>query len=124
MANSNPLLDPGQGFTGIATGAAVVGGRFLKAAGPKVDGEPIPVAHCGASDHPIGVAGADRVQDGDVTVYPIQVQKVEAGGTVTAGLAVEVMSGGKVQNLASGRKVGVAWETGVNGDFVLVQPLI
>src|SRR4051794_37024764 len=101
MANANPILDPGQAFTGIATGAAVAGCRLVKCAAAKTDGNPVPVAYCGATEHAIGVSAADAAQNDAVTCYPGQVLNVEAGGTVTAGLAVEVMANGKVQNLAS-----------------------
>lgn len=124
MANANPILDPGQAFTGIATGAAVSGCRLLKVAATKTDGNPIPVAHCGATDHPIGISGTDAAQNAPVVVYPRQVLRIEAGGTVTAGSAVEVMASGKVQNLASGTKVGVAWESASNGGFPLIKPTI
>lgn len=124
MANANPILDPNDAFTGIATGAAVVGARVLKIAGAKTDGNPVPVAHCGAADVPAGFSGSDTAENAAVTCYRFQVLQVEAGGTVTAGSAVEVMANGKIQNLASGTAVGVAWESASNGGFPLIQPAL
>jgi hypothetical protein len=123
MANANPILDPAGAFSGTATGAAVSGCRILKLASAKTDGNAVPVAHCGATDAPIAASGADAAQNvpGGVTCYARQVLLLEAGGTVTAGLAVEVMAAGKVQNVASGTKVGVAFTSGTNGSFVLVK---
>lgn len=123
MPNANPILDPGQAFSGTATGAAVTGCRLLKVAAAKTDGNAVPVAHCGAADPPIAVSAADAAQDvpGGVTCLPGQVLRIEAGATITAGQAVEVIAAGKVQPLASGRRVGVAWESATNGTFPLVQ---
>lgn len=121
MANANPILDPSQAFTGQASGAAVTGCRLLKVAAAKTDGNPLPVAHCGATDVPIAVSGHDAAQNSYLVCYPRQVLLVEAGGTVTAGQSVEVMAAGKVQNYSSGTKVGKAWTSGTNGSFVLVQ---
>lgn len=121
MANANPILDPNGAFTGIATGAAVSGCRILKGAGAKTDGAAKAVAHCGATDEPIAASGADAAQNTVVTCYTRQVLLLEAGGTVTADTAVEVMAAGKVQNLNTGKKVGVAWTSGASGAFVLVE---
>lgn len=122
--NASPIYDPAQAITGMATGAAVVGGRLLKVAAAKTDGNPVPVAHCGAAEAPIGVSGSNVAQDVVTQVYPPgMVLTVEAGGTVTAGLGVEVMADGKVQVMQTspGKKVGVAFTSGSNGDAVLVQ---
>jgi hypothetical protein len=53
MATLQPIYDPGQAISGVATGAAVTGGRILKVAAAKTDGAAVPVAHCGATDAPI-----------------------------------------------------------------------
>jgi hypothetical protein len=120
--NASPIYDPGQAFTGVATGAAVTGARILKIAGSKVDGGNVKVAHCGGSDKPVGASAADAAQDAVVTVYRSgHVLKVEAAGNVTAGQAVEVTTGGKVQTLSSGTKVGVAFSDGSTSSAPLVQ---
>jgi hypothetical protein len=120
MANANPIYDPAHGLTGVATGAAVVGSRLLKVAAAKVDGGNIPVAHAGASDPVIGVAAADALQNGLVTIYPIQVLRVESAGTIAAGVAVEVTTAGKIIAFSTGQKVGVTLEAATNGTFPLV----
>lgn len=121
-ASRGPIYDPANAFTGRASGADLVAGRFVKVAAAKTDGNPVAVAYAGASDHSIGMICED-VKDGSVTaVYPPgHVVAVEASGTVTAGNAVEGDAGGKVKNLSSGLKRGVAMTSGGNGDFVLVQ---
>lgn len=120
--HSPPIYDPAEAITGKATGAALVGGRLVKVQAAKTDGNPLAVAHCGASDGPVGAVAHDTAQDDVTPVYTHgHVLPLEAGGTVTAGSKVEVMAAGKVQNLASGTKVGVAFTAGGNGDAVLVQ---
>lgn len=121
MANANPILDPGQAFTGRATGATVSGRRLLKVAAAKTDGAPLPVAHCGGSDAPVGVSATDVAQNADVAVYPGQVLLIEAAADISAGAAVEVTTAGKVQTLASGRRVGVAWTAGSTSSAPLIQ---
>lgn len=122
MATLQPLFDPGVAFSGIATGAAVTGGRLLKVAAAKTDGAAVPVAHCGATDSPIGASQVDVAQNGVVTVYPRQVLQVESAAAITAGAAVEVAANGRVQTLASGRKVGTAWTAaGAAGEFPIIQ---
>jgi hypothetical protein len=123
MPNANPILDPSGAFSGTATGADIPGCRILTPAAAKTDGNALPVKVCGASDPPVGVSGADAKQNvpGGVTVYVRQVLRVESAGTIAAGAAVEVTATGKVQTLASGRRVGVAWEAATNGSFPLIQ---
>lgn len=123
MPNASPIYDPGQAFTGRATGGVVTGRRLVKAAAAKTDGNPVPIAHAGASDQPIGVAAADVAQNGDVAVYPPGiVLTLTAGAAIAAVGAVEVTTGGKVIPLNTGKKVGVALTTAVADlDPVLVQ---
>ena len=122
MATTSPIYDPGQAFSGKAHGGAVTGGRILKVAAAKTDGNATPVAHCGASDHPIGASGADAAQDKLLPVYPPHVvMPLECAGDVTAGAAVEVAADGKVQALNSGKKVGVAFTAGSTSSPALVQ---
>jgi hypothetical protein len=124
MPNANPIFDPGQAFTGVATGDAVAGCRVLAVASAKVDGDPLPVAHCGSGDIPIGFSGTDAAENFSVPVYRYQVLELECAGTVTAGGQVEVTTDGKIQDESGGTVVGVAWQSGGNGDFVLVQPTV
>lgn len=123
MALCIPIYDPGNAFTGRATGAAVTGCRVVTVAASKADGGNIPIKHCGAADEPIGVSGDDCAQDTTKVVYPPGiVLPIEVGGTgITFGEKVEVMAGGVVQDLASGTKVGVAVTTTAAGGFGLVQ---
>lgn len=128
MPTCSPIYDPGESFTGRATGAAVVGCRVVCPAAAKsttaaAGANNIPIKHCGASDQPIGVSAADAA-DGDVTaVYPPGiVLPILVGGTgVTFNTKVEVMATGVVQDLASGTKVGVALTTTAAAGFALVQ---
>ena len=122
MASVLPIYDPGQKITGRATGAAVSRGRILTVAGTKVDGGNIPVRHCGATDPAIGAAEYDAAQDACTSIMRAgTVTPIEAGGTVTAGRAVEVMADGRVQNLNTGTKVGVAVSDGASGEFPLID---
>lgn len=119
MPLCTPLYDPAHAITGRATGAAVVGCRVVTPAATKPDGEPAPIKHCAATDEPIGVSAADCAQNDIVAVYKNGfVCPVLAGGTgVTFGKAVEVMATGVIQDLAAGKRCGVALETGAAGTF-------
>lgn len=124
MAALTPIYDPGQAFSGTATGAAVIAGRLLKVAAAKADGGAVPVAHCGAADAPIGASQADGGQDvpGGVTVYVGQVLPLESAAAITAGAAVEVAANGRVQPYSAGRRVGVALQAATAAaQFPLVQ---
>lgn len=123
MPTCSPIYDPGEAFTGRATGAAVTGCRVVTVAATKTDGQPTPIKHCGAADEPIGVSGSDAVQDDVTVVYPPGiVLPILAGGTgTTFGEMVEVLATGTVQTLASGKKVGVAITTTAAAGFALVQ---
>ena len=122
MASVQPIYDPGQKITGRATGAAVSRGRILTVAGVKTNGGNVLVRHCGATDPAIGAAEYDAAQDACTSVMRNgTVTPIEAGGTVTAGRPVEVMAGGRVQNLNTGVKVGTAVESGASGEFPLVD---
>lgn len=123
MPTCSPIYDPGEAFTGRATGAAVTGCRVVCAAATKTDGQPTPIKHCGAADQPIGVSGADAAQNATTAVYPPgMVLPILVGGTgVTFNTRVEVMATGVVQDLASGTKVGVALTTTAAAGFALVQ---
>jgi len=122
MALATPIYDPAQAITGRATGAAVTGGRVVCVAATKADGEPTPIKHCGATDEPLGVAGDDVAQNGDVVVYKAGfVVPVLAGGTgVTAGKIVEALATGTVQDIASGKRVGLAITTAAAAAYALV----
>lgn len=124
MPTQTPIYDPAQAISGTATGAAIVGGRLLKVAAAKTDGNPVPVAYCGASDQPIGASQADAAQDvvGGVTIHaPSTVMPIESAGAVALG-PVEVAANGRVQTLASGKKVGVAFTTAAAAaEFPLIQ---
>lgn len=123
MPTCSPIYDPGEAFTGRATGAAVTGCRVVCAAATKTDGQPTPIKHCGATDQPIGVSGADAAQNATTAVYPPgMVLPILVGGTgVTFNTRVEVMATGVIQDLASGTKVGVALTTTAAAGFALVQ---
>lgn len=123
MAVCIPIYDPGNAFTGRATGASLTGCRVVAVAASKEDGGNIPIKHCGATDQPIGVLGDDCAQDTTKVVYPPGIAlPIEVGGTgVTAGEVVEVMATGVVQDQGSGTKVGVALTTTAAGGFGLVQ---
>ncbi len=123
MPTCSPILDPGEAFTGRATGAAVTGCRVVTVAATKTDGQPVPIKHCGAADEPIGISGKDTAQNDTTVVYPPgMVVPILVGGTgITFGEKVEVLATGTVQDLASGTKVGVAWTTTAAAGFGLVQ---
>lgn len=118
-----PHYDPAQAITGLATGAAVVGSRFVQVAATKVDGKPTPIKHALAADYPIGVAAADTAQDATCAVYGDGfVVDVLVGGTgVTAGEAVEHLDTGTIQDLASGKKVGIALTTAAAAAYAKIR---
>lgn len=123
MPLCQPIYDPGNAFTGRATGAAVTGCRVVTVAATKVDGGNILIKHCAAADEPIGVAGIDMADGFTGVVYPPGiVLPILVGGTgIIAGEKVEVLDTGTVQTLASGTKVGVAITTTAAAGFGLVQ---
>lgn len=123
MALCIPHYDPAQSITGRATGAAIVGSRFVMVAATKVDGEPTPIKHALAAKYPLGVAAEDKADGGDTAVYGDGfVVDVLAGGTgVTAGEAVEVLDTGTIQDLASGHKVGVAITTAAAAAYAKIR---
>ena len=123
MPTCSPIYDPGEAFTGRATGAAVTGCRVVTVAATKTDGQPTPIKHCAAADQPIGVSAADAADGATTAVYPPGIDlPILAGGTgTTAGARVEVLDTGTVQTLASGTKVGVALTTTAAASFALVQ---
>lgn len=123
MPLCSPIYDPGEAFTGRATGAAVTGCRLVTPAATKADGQPTPIRHCAATEQPIGVAAADAAIDDVTAIYPPGiVLPVEVGGTgATAGTRAEVIAGGMVQNLGTGIKVGVFLTTTAAAGFALVQ---
>lgn len=119
MPLCTPIYDPAHAVTGRATGAAVTGCRIVTQAATKADGEPIPIKHCGATDEALGASGDDCAQNDTVVVYKNGFTvPILAGGTgVTYGKAVEVMATGVVQDLAAGKRVGLAVETAAAGAF-------
>jgi hypothetical protein len=123
MPFAAPIYDPGQAITGRATGAAVIGARFLKPVGPKVNGGNIPVAHATATDEPVGVSQRDAAQDKAVAFYASgHVLNATASAAITAGAAVQLAAAGKVAPYTSGRKVGVAVEAAAgDGVVFLIQ---
>ncbi len=123
MPTCSPIYDPGEAFTGRATGAAVTGCRIVTVAATKTDGQPTPIKHCAAADEPIGVSAADAADGATTAVYPPgMILPILVGGTGTLfGEKVEVLNTGTVQTLASGTKVGVALTTTAAAGFALVQ---
>ena len=123
MPTCSPIYDPGEAFTGRATGAAITGCRVVSVAATKTDGGNVPIKHCAAAEMPIGVSAADAAQNATCAVYPPGiVLPILVGGTgTTAGARVEVLDTGTVQTLASGTKVGVALTTTAAAGFALVQ---
>lgn len=123
MALCIPIYDPGDAITGTATGAAIVGSRFVSVAATKTDGNPTPIKHCLAAEWPIGVSADDCPQNSSVAVYgPGFVAPVLVGGAgVTAGHAVEILDTGTVQDLASGHKCGVSLTTTAPAGYALVR---
>ena len=123
MALCIPHYDPAQAITGKATGAAVVGSRFVMVAATKVDGSPTPIKPGLAAKWPLGVAAEDIADGGITAVYGTGfVVDVLAGGTgVTAGEAVELLDTGTIQDLASGKKVGVAITTAAAAAYTKIR---
>lgn len=123
MALCIPHYDPAQAITGLATGAAVTGSRFVMVAATKVDGKPTPIKHGLAAKWPLGVAAADTAQDATCAVYGTGfVVDVLVGGTgVTAGEAVELLDTGTIQDLASGKKVGIAITTAAAAAYAKIR---
>ena len=123
MPISTPHYRPATDITGRATGGPVVGCRFVKCVGPKVNGGNIPVAHAGAADEPIGIAERDVAQDQVVRFFTDGfVTPAQANGSIAAGAAVQLAADGKVAPYTSGRKVGVALQSAAaNNDLILIQ---
>ena len=124
MALCIPHYQPGQAISGVATGAAVVGSTFVMVAATKTDGNPTPIKPGLAAKWPLGVAAEDRADGGPPTaVYGSgYVVDVLVGGTgVTAGEAVELLDTGTIQNLAAGKKVGVAITTAAAAAYAKIR---
>lgn len=122
MASANPLYDPGDSFTGVPSAADLEGARLVTVAAAKRNGQPTPIAHCGATDVPIGVLLQDTPRGGRGTILaPGGVLEVTAGGAVAFRDEVEVIAAGRVQRLASGRRVGTALAAAASGEAVLIQ---
>lgn len=103
MPDLIPFADPADAFTGHAS-AAVTGCRFLRIAGPKVDGSPgIPgsghyqVQHAAAAGHVFGVAMRDKPAGSKVGV--------QRSGIVPVECAVAMAAGTRVESDAAGRAV-------------------
>lgn len=83
------------------------------------------VSICGASDQPIGVART-TVASGDlVGVFLLSKQGTitcTAGAAITVNAPVMPIAGGKVDDLAAGKPIGVALQA-ASGDGVLVEVL-
>jgi hypothetical protein len=107
--------DPGDDLNGIATGAAVVGRRFLRVVAPKHPGSQalandtigggIPVAHAtgAAGQRPLGVSTYDCLQNKGVPIARgHKVFPVEAGAAMTAGDQVQSDGTGRAITLAAG----------------------
>jgi hypothetical protein len=123
MPVSVPLYRPSTDVTGRATGAPVIGCRFVKSTGPKVNGGNIPVAHAAAADQSIGVVERDTPQNKTGRVFTDGfITTVCAAGPITAGLGIQGAADGKVATLSSGVKRGVALESATaDGDLILAQ---
>lgn len=120
-----PLYTPGDNFTGRVTGAAVVAGRFVMIAGPKVNGEALPVKLPTGSTVPcIGVTMQDGAVGAYVGLYTDgHVVPVEVGsGGVAAGDVVQVGTDGRVTTRTSTNVgVGLAFDTHAAGEFAFIQ---
>lgn len=103
------------------TGAAITKRRIVK-----VSGSDNTVIHATAGDIPIGVAAEVDVDSGDLCdVHVAGVALVDCGGAVTRGLFVASDADGEAVNAGTGDSgIGVALETGVDGDVipVLIAP--
>ncbi|MDH3026829.1 DUF2190 family protein [Gordonia alkanivorans] len=109
---SKPLFRPAATITARAT-AAVTGGRLVAPSGP-YDGN-FPVAHCGDGASPLGVAAADIALGQLGTLLREGIVPVTAGGSITAGAALQSDAQGRVVTRTTGRTVGVAVATGTSG---------
>lgn len=122
---ARPLYDPGDAFTGRASGAAVVGGRFLTIAGSKpANGGNVLVRHAGANDLVIGVSQQDAPDAKVLAVYGDGfVLEVTSGGAVTAGSPVKPDAAGKAVTATLGTHFnlgGVALTTVAAADLPLL----
>lgn len=120
MANECiPLYDPGAGLT-CRTTAAVTGKRFVGVSGALVasSGTLIGVAHATAAAKALGVATRDADSGANVLVEtrPGSVVPVTSSAAITAGVEVEVATGGKAVTLSSGKAVGLAVSTAAGAD--------
>lgn len=122
MPFAAPIYDPRDPIAVRATGGPVVGARLLKIVGPKVNGGNIPVAHCTAADEPFVASQQDTPEGRVVSGYRNgQVLNLTASGAITAGKGVQCAADGKVAQLSSGVRRGIAVETATaDGDVILV----
>lgn len=109
MANENiGIYEPGRNLSVRCT-AAVVGKRFVKISGDRVNGN-IAAAHADAAGRVLGVSGRDAATGELVNVLRgnSRVCAVTAGAAITAFAEVEVGTDGKAIPKASGVAVGYA----------------
>lgn len=125
MANECiPLYQPGKHLTATVAGAAVTGKTFVDISGATLDpatGALISVATATAAGKILGVAAFDAGLAARLSVIGEGVVPVTAGAAITAGVEVEVGTGGKAITLASGKAVGRALTTAANNADVYVR---
>lgn len=116
MADYLPKFKPGEAFTITATGT-ITGGQLVTIAG----------AVAGADSTTwLGVASRDAATGQTTGVYCDGVQRLTAGGSISAGDRVKCGASGTVVTLTAGsdaydRLVGIALEAATNGNPVLVK---
>lgn len=123
-----------EDITAHATGA-VVGKTFAAISGPlpnplditstalptTYDPGNIQVATCGAGLKAVGVFAYDQVSGGTVPLKRGKVVPVTAGANITAGQEVQSDAAGKAIPLASGKALGIAWDSALSGADALIS---
>lgn len=117
MANEmNDVYSPGRDITGRAQ-AAVIGCRFLKIAGNRVNGN-LSVNHATAAGRSCGVSKYDQPTAGEpvgIARGKDRVVHVLASGAIAAFAEVEAGAAGVAVTIASGKALGYAVTAAVDG---------
>lgn len=131
MPAVTPLHLTDETFTGRVDGTAVVGGRFVKAAGAETvafpNGDPVKVNHAtAAGDSVLGVALYDGAVGKTITFAGIgAVVPVQASAGITAGSFVVATTDGKAASVSGrGTAVGIARTAAADADDMIFVQLI
>lgn len=115
------VYSPGSDVTARAT-AAITGNTFVKIAGPRTENL-ITAAPADPGGRSAGVAKYDAKVGENVGLArgAARIVRVTAGASLTAGIEVEVGTGGKAVPLATGKPVGYAVDSAASGTLAPIS---